>query len=104
MFIVVQDTGRSSRAIRKGKEATTNERETHNESQGGDGSEENSTEEYIRKLQAELAELKAAHDIASSSHTPRHREQDEKGRPKQGAQRYEMLALLTEDSKCYLLK
>lgn len=88
MLITAQDAGRSSRATRKGEETTTHEREPFNESSGGAGTEEDSREEYIKKLQAELASLKAARGTASSSHTVRHRQRGEKGSLKQGAQRY----------------
>lgn len=104
MLIIAQDTRRSSRATRKGKETTAHEREPFNESPGGDGSEENSMDEYIKKLQAELAELKAAHGIASSSHTVRHKERGEKGCSKQGARRYEIVVMSQEAGICYLFK
>ena len=88
MLITAQDAGRSSGATRKGKETTTHEREPFNESPGGAGTEEDSREEYIKKLQAELASLKAARGTASSSHTLRHRQRGEKRSLKQEAQRY----------------
>jgi len=99
----LQDTGRSLRATRKGKETTAKEREPFNESPGGDGLEENSTEEYIKKLQTELADLKAAHGIASSSYTVRRRKHGEKGNTQKGARRYEMLDLSQEARKGYLI-
>ena len=88
MLIIAQDTGRSSHATRKGKETVLHEKEPFIESPGGVGSEENSTAEYIKKLQAELASLKAAHGIASSSYTAKNRHRGEKGSTKHGKQRY----------------
>lgn len=61
-----------------------------NESPGGEGSEENSTAEYIRKLKAELAELKAAQGIAASSQTVRNRQRGQKGSTRQVSPRYDM--------------
>lgn len=104
MLIIGQDIGRSLRATRKGKETTADERELNNESPGGDGSEENSTQEYIKKLQAELAVLKAAHSMALSSHTDRHRKRGGKGVNEKGVRRYGMLALSEEAMKCHLLE
>ena len=67
-----------------------------NESPGGEGSEENSTAEYIKKLKAELAELKAAQGVASSSQTVRNRHRDQKGSTRQVPPRYEMRVLSQE--------
>ena len=93
MWIVAQNTRQSSRSTRKGKESTEHARKPVNESPGGDGSEGNSTDEYIKKLQAELAELKAAQGIASSCQAFGHKQRGGKGSQKQGAQRYDMLHL-----------
>lgn len=67
-----------------------------NESLGGEGSEENSTAEYIKKLQAELAELKASQGMASASHTVRHKQHGHKGSNRHVPPRYEMRVLLQE--------
>lgn len=90
----MQDRRQSSRSTRKGKETIAHAREPFTESPGADGSEENSTDEYIKKLQEELAELKAIHGIASSSQALKHRQRGEKASQKQGARRYEMHPLL----------
>ena len=67
-----------------------------NESPGGEGSEENSTAEYIKRLKAELAELKAAQGIASSSQMNRNRQRGQKGMTRQVPPRYEMHVLSHE--------
>jgi hypothetical protein len=84
----MQDTRQPSRSTRKGKETIAHAREPFNESPGDDGSDGNSTDEYIKKLQAELAKLKAIHGIASSSQVFKERQRGEKGSQKQGARRY----------------
>lgn len=90
----MQDRRQSSRPTRKGKETIAHAREPFNESPGGGGSEGNSTDEYIKNLQAELAELKAIHGIASSSQVYKHRQRGEKRSQREGSQRYEMHPLL----------
>jgi hypothetical protein len=67
-----------------------------NESPGGEGSGENSTAEYIKKLKAELAELKAAQGMFSSSQTVRNRQRSQKGCTRQVSPRYEMRVLSQE--------
>lgn len=62
---------------------------SYNERSDGEGSEDNSTDKYIKRLQAELAELKAAQGIASSSHTVSHRQRSQKGTTRQVTHRYE---------------
>lgn len=82
-----------SRSTKKRKDTAPDETGCFNESPGGKGSHENSTAEYIKKLQAELAELKAAQGIASSSHTVRHSQRGQKGSNRQVPPRYEISVL-----------
>ena len=93
-MVVAQDTRRSSHTTKKGKDFADREKGTFNESPGGEGSLVKSTTEYIKKLQAELAELKAAQGISSSSHTDRHRQRGQYVINRQFKLRYELRVTL----------
>lgn len=68
---------------KKWKDTASHETESYKEFTGGEGSGENSTAEYIKRLQAELAELKAVQGIRSSSHIDRHRQREHGGSTKE---------------------
>ena len=87
MLIIVKGTGRSAQLTRKRKESDAPGTGSFNERSEGEGSEDNSTNQYIKKLQAELAELKASHGIASSSHTVSHRQRGHSGTMRQVTRR-----------------
>jgi hypothetical protein len=95
-MVVAQGTRRSSHCHKKGEETASRETGSFNESPGGKGSEENSTAEYIKKLQAELAELKASQGMASASHTLSHKQRGKKGSNRFVPPRYAMRVLSQE--------